>query len=326
VKRLLLVLALAGTARADDAFMTEIGKHALGILEGADRVETFRTLAERDETAGQNVVDGYPVVKTGPAKDAAFAKRMLAQLKSDDTRPNDLECAFIPHDAMRVWKEKEHVDVLICFHCEQVQVTSFPPKAAEPIRALGVFETKSAPWFAMCREAFPDDGDLRRMEALKAGPSKRVIEFLGKEILEVLQDAVSVQTFRIKPKQEHGITGPRIEDQEMLATSKEPVPGLLMDLPGVLLDEGTYSFRSAKGCTFEPGVAFRIKNTNDQVVEVLVCFTCNELMVTFIPGGDAKPAQKHEDCDNAREVLVGIAKAAFPDDEVIQGLKEKIGK
>ncbi|MEK7466871.1 MAG: hypothetical protein AAB074_05595 [Planctomycetota bacterium] len=326
MKTLILVASMGLAACADDAFMGEVGKHALGILEGADRVETFRTHSERDETVGANVVDGYPVVKTGPEKDAAFAKRILSQLKHEETEPNDLECAFVPHDAFRVWKGKEHVDVLICFHCDQVQVTSFPPKAAEPIRALGDFEEKSGPWFVLCREAFPDDGDLGRMEAAKLGPSKKVKEFLGDGIVGIIQDFDLVEIFRIKPKEEHHITGPRIEDQDVLGRSDEDIADLDMDLKGSLLDEGTYSFRSVKGCTFEPGLAFRIQSKKSGTIEILVCFSCDEVMITRIPDGDAKPEPRKEDCDGARPALLRIAKAAFPDDKVIQGLKVERGK
>lgn len=323
MKTLLLVAAMGMAACADEAFMGEVGRHALGILEGADRVETFRVLPERDETVGANVIDGYPVVRTGPAKDAAFAERILAQLKHEDTEPNDLECAFVPHDAFRVWKEKEHVDVLICFHCEQVQVTCFPPKAADPIRALGDFEGKSGPWFKLCREAFPDDAGLRRMEAAMAGPSKPVRDFLGEDVLSVLGDVDSVEIYRIKPKEKHAITGPRIDDQEILGRSEEDVDDLALDLRGALLDEATYKFGSHKLCTFEPGVAFRIRGAEGGLVEVLVCFSCDEVMVTCIPEGEAKPEPRHEDCDGARDVFLRIAKAAFPKDEVIQGLKSK---
>lgn len=324
MRTLALVALAAVLARADEDFIGQVGKHAVGILESADRVETFRTLAERDEDA-KDAVDGYPVVKKGPEKDAAFAKRILGLLRHEDTGPNELECRFVPHDAFRVWRGKEHVDILLCYHCEQVQVTSYPPQAPGPIRALGDFEQKAGPWFALSREAFPDDASLRRMEAAAAGPSKQVREFLGEKVVAVLENLEDVEIYRIRTKEKHAITGPRIEDQEILGRSEESVDDLRLDLKGALFDGKTYRFESRKLCAFEPGVAFRLHGGEHGVVEVLVCFSCDEVMLTWIPDGDEKPEPKHEDCDGARDAFLRIAKAAFPGDEKLQGLKEQPG-
>ncbi len=86
-------------------------------------------------------------------------------------------------------------------------------------------------------------------------------------------------------------------------------------LRAVLLDESTYGWEYAKGCIPDYGVRIQFQHDSDEV-DVLLCFECNILLVYH--NGKAVGG---EDFDDGRPQLVEIAKAVFPDDEVIQSLK-----
>lgn len=85
-------------------------------------------------------------------------------------------------------------------------------------------------------------------------------------------------------------------------------------LADVLTSDDTYLWDIAKACEFLPGVAFRYSG-GDRTVEVLVCFSCDELEVWC----DGKKTG-HEDFDPRRGDLVRIAQRLFPDDEKIRAL------
>jgi len=86
------------------------------------------------------------------------------------------------------------------------------------------------------------------------------------------------------------------------------------DLAEILKSPGTYSWDSAKGCIFDPGVAFRFGGKSS-IIEVVFCFSCNELQI--YQGGQRVGA---EDFDKARGRLASIMKRVFPDDGEIEKL------
>src|SRR5262249_20587950 len=90
-------------------------------------------------------------------------------------------------------------------------------------------------------------------------------------------------------------------------------------LRSILADEATYS-RSHKMC-FWPGVAFRV-HSGDEVVDVLVCFYCDNLYCG--PPRDLAPNAENLSFDGSprRADLVRLAKEAFPDDKEIQALED----
>jgi len=87
-------------------------------------------------------------------------------------------------------------------------------------------------------------------------------------------------------------------------------------LASVLLDDGTYEWDSSKTCEFLPGVLLRYEA--DVPVDVLLCFSCDELEV-FV----GKRQVGHEDFDVRRPDLVRVAKRLFPNDPAIQKLTEQ---
>jgi hypothetical protein len=84
----------------------------------------------------------------------------------------------------------------------------------------------------------------------------------------------------------------------------------------------TYLFELAKGCKFSPGVVLRFRDGKEHV-DVLLCFSCDELRVLTVDADGKVTHDRTEDFDPARPTLVELVKEAFPDDAVIQGLKAK---
>jgi hypothetical protein len=82
----------------------------------------------------------------------------------------------------------------------------------------------------------------------------------------------------------------------------------------ILRDPATYSWDSAKGCKFDPGVGLRFVG-KDSTTEVVFCFHCDEIQIYH----DGKRAGA-EDIDNARSRLAAIMKRIFPRDADIQKL------
>lgn len=142
--------------------------------------------------------------------------------------------------------------------------------------------------------------------------------FGGEDALSVVLAPEDVQAFRIE--------SPSVSnDEEAAATEIGGYPvtagpidvddSAAKELAVMLRNPGTYDWPSAKGCTFEPGVAVRFTGPSG-TIDVLLCFSCDELKILRngrIVGG--------EDFDNARPRLLAIVKRLFPDDAAIQSLQ-----
>jgi hypothetical protein len=89
---------------------------------------------------------------------------------------------------------------------------------------------------------------------------------------------------------------------------------LATSIATALADPKVYGWDYSKACFFDPGVALRFTQ-GESVTEVLLCFSCDELLVVR----EGKALGK-EDNDGARGPLVAAAKRLFPDDKEIQAL------
>jgi RNA polymerase sigma-70 factor, ECF subfamily len=148
-------------------------------------------------------------------------------------------------------------------------------------------------------------------------PSKAVAEFLGPSAVQIISNTTKAEIYRIEGTE--GTEGPAIDNFPSRGPAINGADEARKVLPEILFADDTYSFGSAKLCKFNPGVAFRLWS-DQQYVDVLVCFSCDELrVVSYDEKGIAK--RSNEDCDAARPPLLALAKAAFPQDDKIQALK-----
>jgi hypothetical protein len=151
----------------------------------------------------------------------------------------------------------------------------------------------------------------------KAVKSNRVHDFLGQRASKVLNAPDRVEVFRVaatwrKPKDSSTLAG-----YPLISTGKEQGKEFGGKLAEIVLDDRTYEWETAKGCKFDPGVAYRVWSGKDSII-VIICFHCDQLGIMF----DESSGQGIKDCDRARHALIRLAQQAFPEDKEIQGLKE----
>lgn len=87
--------------------------------------------------------------------------------------------------------------------------------------------------------------------------------------------------------------------------AKTPDADHLEKLLAQILDGGTYRFGVHKRCAFSPGVALRFVD-GGEAVSLLICFTCNEMLVT-----DTKGHETMVSFDPGRDALFSLAEAAL---------------
>jgi hypothetical protein len=153
-----------------------------------------------------------------------------------------------------------------------------------------------------------------------ATPNPQVADFLGPAAVRIIAGATKVEAFRVDPR--HGKVDPnaRVIDGYPIIADAGERPDALPTLRANLFDAATYDFDSAKKCGFMPGVAFRVWKEQEHV-DVLICYSCNELSVISYDTAGAIAKRSQEDCDHARPSLLRLAKAAFPGDVQFQSLK-----
>jgi hypothetical protein len=162
-------------------------------------------------------------------------------------------------------------------------------------------------------------------------PNGQVRELLSDRGVASLQHPTKVEVYRVEAPSERRdadralgrplvkTTDEKIAGYPLVARGKDQGPDFARRLTGIFLDASTYSFDSAKGCEFDPGVVFRVFSGNDSL-DLVLCFHCREFEV-FLPQADGKTHRGHEDFDNAAGRLIKLAQEALPDDAAIQQLK-----
>lgn len=164
------VLIGVGLVRFVQEPRREIGKQGVAILSDADRVETFRL---DDGGYGDNVKAGtsgdiiadYPVTLHGKTQGPAFAARLSQTVLDPRTflGPSDTSCEINPGVAFRAWHGQECVKVIICFHCQQMLITTRNAQGHEIHSAYTQMGSMRTGFLALAREAFPDDKEVQSL-------------------------------------------------------------------------------------------------------------------------------------------------------------------
>lgn len=148
-----------------------------------------------------------------------------------------------------------------------------------------------------------------------ADAPEKVKKLFGEKAVAVLAGATKVEVFRVDSGKPGG-KDKTVGGYRVTATGKDRDEKFAARLAGVVLDEESYVWGAAKGCVFQPGVAFRVWK-GEESVEVVICFACDQVRVSAA-GKDGVPAES----DPGRAALVKLAKEALPDDKEIQKLTE----
>ena len=146
-------------------------------------------------------------------------------------------------------------------------------------------------------------------------PSKEVEEFLGPQIVDILQSAERVEALRVDDGTGDLPPGvPRAADYAIIKTGPDLTPAQTERLRALIFDGGNWDFEMAKACEFMPGVDFRVHSAGRRL-DILLCFSCDEW--AFWHG----ERMRYEDNDPARSALLRLAREAFPDDPALAELK-----
>ena len=149
----------------------ELGDRTLSILNGATRVETFRLDDSRDGdqvkdgTTGQEIAD-YPLTFQGQTLGPPFAAKLSRAVRDPRTYvgPNDVTCLINPGVAFRAWRGRECVEVIICYHCQQMLVTRKDTQGRSVHTVYTEFGSMRAEVLALAKEAFPGDKAVQSLK------------------------------------------------------------------------------------------------------------------------------------------------------------------
>lgn len=165
------VMLLIGLVRFVQEPGREVGKQGVAILGNADRVETFRL---DDGGYGDNVKAGtsgdviadYPIKRQGKTLGPIFAAKLSRTVMDPRTflGPSDTSCEINPGVAFRAWRGQECVEVIICFHCQQMLITTRNAQGHEVHSAYTQMISTRAEFLALAREAFPDDKENQSLK------------------------------------------------------------------------------------------------------------------------------------------------------------------
>ena len=136
--------------------------------------------------------------------------------------------------------------------------------------------------------------------------------FGGAATIETIQNATSVNAFRLKPSSEYHA---HLSEYEMTSGPVVVPADAASTLRSILLDTSTYEWDAAKACMPVYGVRIQFKLGAEEV-DVLFCFECDILGVY-----DNGAPMGGEDFDDAREEILSVIRKLFPDDADIQALK-----
>ena len=145
----------------------------------------------------------------------------------------------------------------------------------------------------------------------RAGDLKDVFGADGAQ--DVIAKPTKVQAYRLA---DMSFYKPTVDDYKTTAGPIDVSEALAQQTSKLLLDTDSYLWDIGKGC--EPLFGVRLSFTQgEKQTDVFFCFECDILAVYF----QGKPVGS-EDFDKIRPQLVKIMKQIFPDDAVIQGLKD----
>lgn len=166
-----LALAIVGLVRLVREPQRELGTRTLFVLNGATRVEAFRLDDSRDGdqvkdgTTGQEIVD-YPLTFQGQTLGPPFAAKLTRAVRDPRTfiGPNDVTCLINPGVAFRAWRGRECVEVILCYHCQQMIVTRKDRQGRSVHTVYTEFGSMRAEFLALAKEAFPGDKAVQSLK------------------------------------------------------------------------------------------------------------------------------------------------------------------
>lgn len=164
----LVTVGLVGFVREPQR---KLGDRTIFLLNGATRVETFRLDDSRDgdpakaDTTGQEIVD-YPLSYRGHTLGPKFAAELSRAVQDPRAYvgPNDVTCLINPGVAFRAWQGRECVEVIVCYHCQQMLVTTRDTQGRAVHTAYTEFGSMRAEFLALAKKAFPGGKKIQSLQ------------------------------------------------------------------------------------------------------------------------------------------------------------------
>jgi hypothetical protein len=154
----------AGDSKAPRESVAEkLGERMNGILNGATKAEAFRIAHKPSEKPEGKHVSGYPVLSAAKEQGKDFAKRLSALVQDEKSLFSAQARCFSPGVAFRLWKEKESVDVVVCYKCWGLRLTARDADGEVLHEAGGGFKANYDAWVKLAKEAFPEDKQIQAL-------------------------------------------------------------------------------------------------------------------------------------------------------------------
>jgi hypothetical protein len=141
-----------------------LGKN-LDILQKATKVEAFRvdTKLSDDPKNAKETIAGYTILSKGKEQGKEYAAKLTKVFTKGEVYTGSQARCFLPGVGLRVWKDKEYVDIAICFEC-----TNFVMMGSDGTRSNGAFGGAGhAPMLEVVKIAFPDDKEIQALQVPK---------------------------------------------------------------------------------------------------------------------------------------------------------------
>ena len=164
---ILCLLSRPTLSTSGDSPNKGLGEAAQKILAGATRVECFRidprTTAKADDKPAGKHIDGYPIASTAKEQGREFATKLADVLNDKKSYGPPARC-FFPGVGFRAWKDKDSVDVIICYACSNFYTVTRNAEGKEVARTqLAGFGANWAAFVQLAKDAFPDDPAIQKL-------------------------------------------------------------------------------------------------------------------------------------------------------------------
>jgi hypothetical protein len=180
-------------------------------------------------------------------------------------------------------------------------------------------------------ELAPAPGDpMRRSVVIGIASSSLLLLAIGcglsapprERALTILRGATTVEVFRVASQSTGPTKGESVGGYPITNRGGDRDGRFAARLAATLEELWRSDRHAAKGCTFEPGVAFRVRRGGESL-ELVLCFRCDMQHVVLKDRRGETTFDQVEDNDPIRAELVLLAKEVFPADREIQGLPER---
>lgn len=148
---------LAGCENKAAQARSFLGPTAVAVLESPTRIEAWRIKAGPNrETTNQPPRD----------LDTALARDLAAVLLDGRTYSFDLAkgCEFRPGVGLRVWRDKQSFDVILCFSCSELKIDGPDPTTKDRPYTTEDFDNARPALVALVKRAFPDDAEIQALK------------------------------------------------------------------------------------------------------------------------------------------------------------------